>query len=247
MRSMGTKPDVTQPKTSTCEDILVVVPSKDQAFRKIYLTKSKSAWLTIEWLSEELIEYTKDQYQKLFQLRPIERGKVVIHDQETQSSRWHRSYLNTPLHNANYENRSYMYSGKDPSDDASLPELFQPYLDFSNKEKCEDEYNQVIINWYLNGNDYIAAHSDCQMHMKPNAGIALITLCEKEEDFRELQFTPKKTSLTENDFIYNRLKISALNGSIITMYGDTQNKFRHKVPKSAHINTSRISITLRKF
>jgi alkylated DNA repair dioxygenase AlkB len=244
---MLTKPNEALTKVSSQEDTLLVVPSKDQAFRKIYLTKNKSAWLTIEWLSEELIEYTRNQYQKLFQLRPIERGKVVMYDQETQSSRWHRSYLNTPLYHLDYENRSYMYSGKDPSDNVSLPELFQPYLDFSNKEKCEDEYNQVIINWYLNGNDYIAAHSDCQMNMKPNAGIAIITLCEKEEDFRELCFTPKKTGLTENDFIYNRLKISALNGSIITMYGDTQNKFRHKVPKAVHIGTSRISITLRKF
>jgi hypothetical protein len=62
-----------------------------------------------------------------------------------------------------------------------------------------------------------------------------------------LQFKPKKRCLVENDFIYNNLKISALNGSIITMHGDTQAKFRHKVPKSLHINTSRISITLRTF
>jgi|GEM_PF-5996298 len=229
------------------QEMVLIVPSKEETFRKIYLTRSKSAWITIEWLSEELIEYTRNQFQKLFELRPIERGTVILYDQETPSSRWHRSYLNTPSFNANYENRSYMYSGKDPSDDTSLPELFQPYLDFSNKEKCEDPYNQVIINWYLDGNDYIAAHSDCQMHMKPNAGISIITLCEEEKDFRELLFTPKKNGLTENDFIYNRLKISALNGSIITMYGDTQHKFRHKVPKAAHIKTSRISITLRKF
>lgn len=229
------------------QEMVLIVPSKEETFRKIYLTRSKSAWITIEWLSEELIAYTAKHYEKLFQLHPVERGKVIMYGHETQSSRWHKSYLNTPVRTEVYENRSYMYSGKDPSTDTVLPELFQPYLDFSNKNQPKNSYNQVIVNWYLNGNDFIAAHSDCQLNMKPNAGIALISLYEKEEDFRELRFTPKKNSSLENDFIYDHLSISALNGSIITMYGDTQNKFRHKVPKSAHINTSRISITLRKF
>jgi alkylated DNA repair dioxygenase AlkB len=247
MNSTLIKQDEILADVSSHENTLLIVPSKDQAFKKIYLTKNKSAWLTITWLSKELIEYTKKQYPKLLQLRPIERGKVVLYNEEIQSSRWHRSYLKTPTRSDAHQSRSYMYSGKDPYDDTSLPELFQPYLDFSNKGNPKDEYNQVIVNWYLDGNDFIAAHSDCQMNMKPNAGIAIISLCEKEEDFRELQFKPKKNCVAENDFIYRDLKISALNGSIITMYGDTQNKFRHKVPKSLHIKTSRISITLRKF
>ena len=223
------------------------VPNRNKQQQIIYLTKSKSAWITISWLSDELYEYTKNHYQLLFDLHPIERGKVVLHDIEVPSQRWHRSYLNTPMRNASHEKRSYMYSGKDAYNNSSLPDELLQYLCFINKNECDDEYNQVILNWYLNGNDFIAAHSDCEMNMKPNAGIAIVTLCEKEEDFRMLQFTPKKIDLSENDFIYSQLKIAALHGCIITMHGDTQRKFKHKVPKSLDIKTSRISLTFRKF
>jgi hypothetical protein len=83
--------------------------------------------------------------------------------------------------------------------------------------------------------------------MKPNASIAILSLYEKEENYRILQFTPKKNADIDNDFIFQKLKIAALQGCIITMYGDTQQKFRHKIPKDIAINTSRISITCRKF
>lgn len=230
------------------DTILYLIPSKDTSCQTIYLTKSKSAWITITWLSNKLIQYTQIQYQTLFDLHPIERGKVVMHDEEVQSSRWHKSYLNTPMLNANHAKKSYMYSGKNMADnDISLPSLFQPFLDFINKTERINQYNQVIVNWYLNGQDYIAAHSDCQIDMKPNAEISIITLCEQEEHFRELRFTPKKINGTENDAIYNHLRIATIHGSIVTMHGDTQNKFRHKVPKALDIDTSRISITCRKF
>lgn len=230
------------------DTILYVIPSKDTSYQTIYLTKSKSAWITITWLSDELINYSQNQYQSLFNLHPIERGKVVMYDEEVQSSRWHKSYLHTPMRNLIHAKKSYMYAGKNlEDDDFSLPNLFQPFLDFINKTERNDQYNQVIVNWYLNGQDYIAAHSDCQIDMKPNAEISIITLCEKEEHFRELRFTPKKINGTENDAIYNHVKIATINGSIITMHGDTQIKFRHKIPKALDIDTSRISITCRKF
>jgi alkylated DNA repair dioxygenase AlkB len=141
-----------------------------------------------------------------------------------------------------------MYAGKNFTNDSmELPILFQPYLVFINKNERNGKYNQVIVNWYLNGQDYIAAHSDCQIGMKPNAEISIITLCEQEEHLRELRFTPKKINGLENDAIYNHVKIATIHGSIITMHGDTQNKFRHKLPKALDIDTSRISITCRKF
>lgn len=230
------------------DTIVYVIPSKDTSCQTIYLTKSKSAWITITWLSDELINYSQNQYQSLFNLHPNERGKVVLHEDEVQSSRWHKSYLNTPIRKAIHAKKSYMYAGKELIDnDLSLPNLFQPFLNFINKTERIDQYNQVIVNWYLNGQDYIAAHSDCQIDMKPNAGISIITLCEKEEHFRELRFTPKKINGTENDAIYNHVKIATIHGSIITMHGDTQSKFRHKIPKALNIDTSRISITFRKF
>ena len=221
--------------------------SKDMAFRKIYLTENKSTWLTIEWLSDGLFNYVENHYQELFDLHPESRGKVILYDEEIQSSRWHRSYLKTPVRNPNNTKSSYMYSGADFYDDVSFPRQLQPFLDFLNESQDNDSFNQVIANWYANGNDYIAAHSDCRVDMKPEAEIAIIILCANEKDARELQFISKNLKDTKKNAIYKKLNIQTANGCIIKMCGDTQLKFRHKVPKAPHVSGSRISLTFRKF
>ncbi len=236
------KNEITDKKIS-CE----ILPDRNKQQQIIYLTKSKSAWICIGWISDELFHFTKNHYQQLFDLRPTERGKVILYDKEVKTNRWQTCYLQTPLYSDVHLKRSYMYSGRDFNNETSLPKLFQPYLDFINKEEKNSLYNQVIVNWYADGNDFIAAHSDCQINMLQDAGIAIITLCEDDNDARVLRFTQKNTNKNENDYIYHQLKIKTLNGCVVTMYGDTQIKFRHKVPKALHINTSRISLTFRKF
>lgn len=248
---LNTKEYFTNETITTTEEVaenyLSIFPTREKKYHKFYLTKSKSAWITIEWISDKLISSTKKQYKNLFNLRPLDRGKVIMFDKETPSQRWHKSYLKTPLRKSIHEKRSYMYSGKEFDGEATLPILFQPYLDELNKNENVDFFNQVIINWYLNGNDFIAAHSDCQLEMKPNASISILTLNENDDDFRELKFISKKTNADNDDSIYNQVKIAALDGCIITMHGDLQQKFRHKISKNLFIKTSRISMTFRKF
>ncbi len=234
------------PSTEIQGDVLWVYPFEGESFKKIYLTESKSAWITVEWLSEELIDYATTNYQELFELHPAERGKVMVLFKEVDSPRWHRSYLRTPERD-NSVMMSYMYSGKTPYKDTTLPIQFQPFLDYINEQEEGDNYNQVIANWYANGKDYTPAHSDCQVGMKPNTGIAIASLCEEEWSPRELRFTPKKLKGIPNDNLFRHVKVEMKHGSIITMYGDTQKKFRHSIIKNQAIKASRISLTFRKF
>jgi len=228
------------------EETLSVSPLKDVAFKNIYLTKNKSAWLTIEWLSEELKIYAQNHYKKLFNLHPENRGKIVMYNEEIESERWHRSYLKTPARNPDNIKSSYMYSGLNFYDDLSLPQPFQNFLDFLNELEENEKYNQVTVNWYANGNDFIAAHSDCRIGMKPASDIAIVTLCDNQCDTRELQFIAKPIKKIESNAIYKMVKIETKQGCIIKMHGDTQLKFRHKVPKSPNIVSSRISLSFRK-
>jgi alkylated DNA repair dioxygenase AlkB len=228
------------------DDTLVIIPLKNKPSEKIFLTKSQSAWITIEWLSDEMLLYSKKYYQQIFDLHPQERGKVVLWNKEITSSRWHRSYLNTPCRKPVHENKSYMYSGLTEYKDYSLPFTFLAFLDFINEKEIIDKYNQVIANWYANGYDYIAAHSDCQMDMKANASIAILSLSENELQARELIFSFKKLNGIENDSFYKNVKIALHHGSIIRMHGDTQLKFRHRIPADPLIKSSRVSLTFRK-
>ncbi|MBB6461313.1 alpha-ketoglutarate-dependent dioxygenase AlkB [Flammeovirga kamogawensis] len=226
-------------------ETLSISPSLSKKNEKIYLTKSKSSWITIEWVTDELDKYSKCNYDEMFALHPSEKGKVVMYEKEVISPRWHRSYLMIPNRDQNAK-RSFMYSGLVPHEDLSLPSKFQIYLDFLNKT-AKEKFNQVLVNWYSDGNDFIAAHSDCQFGMQKNAEISIISLYKDMYGTRNLIFTPKKTKGFVNDFLYKKVEISAKHGSIITMHGDTQLKFRHKIPKSIGLDSSRISLTFRKF
>ncbi len=64
------------------ENMLYVIPSKQETLSTIYLSESKLSWITIEWLSEELLNYSTKNYEKLFSLHPLQRGKIVMFDNE---------------------------------------------------------------------------------------------------------------------------------------------------------------------
>ncbi len=227
------------------KESLEILPSKKTEFTKVYLSKSKSSWITIEWLSKELIDYATKNYQTLFAIHPIQKGKVVLYDQEFESPRWHRSYLHQPKREQG--KTSYMYSGIEPYEELALPLPFQPFLDFLNATEETNKYNQVIVNWYANGNDYIKPHSDCQIGMATNVSIVIITLCEDETKPRELILKSKNLKNEMNDNLYSSVKIKLEHACIVTMHGDTQTKFRHGVSKALDNHTSRISLTFRKF
>jgi alkylated DNA repair dioxygenase AlkB len=228
------------------DEILYVNPSRQLEFATIYLSESKSSWITLEWLSQELLKDSTKSYQELFELHPVQRGKVIMFDAEVISSRWHRSYLHQPERDL-ARPRSYMYSGMEPFEDLSLPIPFQKLRTFLNEKENGTPYNQVIVNWYANGNDYIAPHSDCQNGMIPNTGIAILTLCEDDQFPRELRITPKNFKNEKKDPLYKHVKIQLKHGCILTMHGETQKNFRHGIPKDLQNQTSRISLTFRKF
>ncbi len=225
---------------------LYINPIKSKECSKIYLSENKSSWITIEFLSEELQNYSTHNYQTLFNLHPLQRGKVLMYNKEVESPRWHRSYLHQPEIEPNKKG-SYMYSGLEKFEDLRLPAPFQKFLTFLNEKELEFKYNQVIANWYRNGKDYIAPHSDCQKEMLANTGIAIVTLCEDEKYPRELRIIPKNLKNEKNDTLYSQVKIKLKHGCIVTMHGDTQTKFRHSIPKDFDNPTSRISLTFRKF
>jgi len=212
---------------------------KEKMTHRVNLTSDGRSFLVLDSLPENLKVYGKDQFAILFDLRPQERGKVIMRFGETESARWHKSYLETPAHDPDLK-YSYMFSGTDNANIRDpLPREFLPFFDYVNRNG--DGYNQVVVNWYENGRDYIAQHSDCEVGMKKDANIVVISL----GDERIFKLVPKKhIRIKESE--QRNFEILCGHGSIITMGGDTQKNFRHGVPKSDS-KAPRISITFRKF
>lgn len=110
-----------------------------------------------------------------------------MHEKEVEVSRFSKSYLQTPNNLKHTATRSYMYSGFDTSkNNEKLPYIFNSFYYFMKRE--DNRYNQVIVNWYRNEEDFIAPHSDCQRGMVENSKISLISLYPQHdsEQFRYL-------------------------------------------------------------
>ena len=199
-------------------------------------------------LSTELKEYGRVNFDSLFNSRPEHKGKVQVYNKnpsnpkwkEEQCHRYHKSYLKTPPFNKNV-NKSYMFSGKNCEEiEEELPEMFKPFLNFMTEQDAK--YNQVVVNWYENENDYMPSHSDWTDGMVKGHKISALTLTETDED--------KKRSLvvaSKSEGVTHAIKLT--HGQILTMRDGFQELYRHEVPALSlePKKNRRISISFRQF
>jgi len=210
------------------------------------LTQNNSAWIEITHIPADLKTYGHNSFNTLFNLHPKERGKIIIENRhqhrETESPRWHASYLNTPKWDRTLES-SYMFSGLADSQvqcKVDIPSEFSPFFDYMNQI---GNYNQVVAKWYKDGYDFIAYHSDYAYGMPKHTNVAILSLYENANDYRVFSIKAKQNE-NLSDVSYERVDIKIRHGCILIMCGDTQNKFRHGIPKM-DTNSKRVSLTFR--
>lgn len=185
---------------------------------------SESSFLLILKLPEEV---TPD-FRELWELHPREKGKVLIYGKYRETPRWHTSYL-----------QNYNFSGQTLSPTTSLPQSIKKILDFVNLSE-EVKYNQVLVNWYLDGSHYIGSHSDDERQLVNNSNIFSLSLGST----RKFRMRDKKTREIVKD-------LNLSDGDIVVMGGTTQKEFKHEIVKiqgkKAPKVGKRINITFRKF
>ncbi len=238
----------------------------------IYLDESKKSYVTLSHLPENLLSYVLKNYDMLFSLHP-EKRDGVIHKKNGESSagtiaRYYKSYGNTPKYNSELHT-SYMFgdmkTATDESNESSMrepvPQEFRPVFDYFNST-CEENlpYNQMVVNWYEDGNDYIAKHADYDVGRtsdivvvninSPHINSPHINSPNTEDVLRKFVLSVKSQNTCESsdyDVVVPQLEIPLTQGLVIRMGGDVQKKFRHGVPKNSEVKTSRISFTLRRY
>ena len=238
--------------SNTSNRILNYDPINDTNDEKIiYLNTSKTSYLKIKYLPDNLKNYATENFNEMFDLHPETKHKIIMFLKEVEVHRWQQSYLNTPQYKIDtLKKQSYMYSGFDTSNNhIELPYHFQLYYDYM--KTMDNKFNQVIANWYQDNNDYISHHSDCEIGMIPNAEIAIISLYEKTIDdstnYRIFSLIPNNKKINYLDYEYDRINVVARHGTIITMCGNTQKEFKHGIEKTNRNVSRRISISFRQF
>ena len=106
------------------------------------------------------------------------------------------------------------------------------------KEKIEDlsnsHFNSVLLNYYRDGNDSVAWHSDDERQLGEQPKIASFSLGET----RKFMIKKKKKP-------GSHLEIFLRAGDLLFMYGGFQKNWVHALPKSKLIKTPRINLTFR--
>ncbi|GLU51453.1 alpha-ketoglutarate-dependent dioxygenase AlkB family protein [Dyadobacter frigoris] len=129
-------------------------------------------------------------------------------------------------------NKSYQFSGTrfDP-----VPWTLALY---NLKEKIQKvtglPFNSVLLNFYRDGNDSVAWHSDNEKELGINPHIASVSIGQA----RQFEFRHK----TDHSRKYG---LSLENGSLLIMKGDLQHNWEHRIPKSKKLNNERINLTFR--
>ncbi len=205
----------------------------------------RNSWLEIQSLPDDLAQYARTNFEKLFNARPEQKAQVLVHTRQDEPAwriencqRWMKSYLQTPaMAPENPEQKSYMFSGKpdDVDSNGPLPDEFQPFYDFM--REIDPQFNQVVINWY-DPADLIPPHHDCELGMVDNHKIAVLSLNPNDSPARDLLIESRDGSQPHRTFV------PLVHGSIINMCGDIQKHFRHSIGQG---NTKRISVSFRQF
>jgi alkylated DNA repair dioxygenase AlkB len=210
------------------------------------LTLAKNSWLKLSDLPAELSDDLRVKFAHLFALHPDERGVVVMSNngerrQDYTCKRWFQSYLNTPKWNPEL-GASYMFSGMNPKEQFELPAEFRRVLDWLNSQSVVP-YNQLVVNWYADGSDFIPFHSDYEYNATPRTGVVVVNLTQNDSILRKFILKPKPNAEEQ----IQRIEIDLSHGRVIEMHGDTQKCYRHGVPQVMGDPGPRISLTFRAF
>lgn len=131
-----------------------------------------------------------------------------------------------------YGDKRYGYSGLQL---APLP--WTPTLDAIRERisaYCGLAFNSVLINYYRNGNDSVAWHSDDERELGPDPHIASLSLgATRRFEMKHRQHKAQKTHILLE------------NGSLLVMGSGVQKYWIHQLPKDPHVSDARLNLTFR--
>ena len=130
------------------------------------------------------------------------------------------------------KSKGYKYSNK-MMESKPLTQSNHELLDIVNNE-FGTQFNGILVNKYMDGNDYISAHSDDE------TGIDLIGVISISYGAERIFRIRKKDT---KHIVYDELTTHC---SILHMGGNFQKLYTHEIPIQKKIKEPRISFTFRK-
>jgi alkylated DNA repair dioxygenase AlkB len=168
----------------------------------------------------------KNIMQALWDLHPANKTVLRMFGKQTTISRYSENY-----------GAKYMYSGVirdgNPLPDGEVGVFLKQVMDWVNSDSNAN-MNQMLINWYPDGESYIGWHSDDIRYVVKDSPIYSISL-GASRNF-QIQSKTKESSLID---------IPVEHGDVLVMGGKMQQYYKHQVPKKSGSRDWRISLTFR--
>ena len=165
-------------------------------------------------------------FEELWNMHPKEKGLVKIYGKEFPTPRWHQSF-----------GKSYYFSGVNHKAQLIENGYLLKILNWVQIHSGKKEYNQILMNWYEDGNQYIGLHSDDERQLEEGFSIYSFSFGQS----RDFLVKAKDKSFDKT--------IQMPDGSLIIMEGSMQKYYYHGVPKRSikKCPGRRINITVRVF
>lgn len=182
------------------------------------------SWMNCRVVPDE-VHVDEKIFQHLLSLKPTERATVKIYGKEQVIPRWQR------LFGPDYQFAGKLHKGEP---------FTSPYLKKLLEWVCNDSdlpYTQCIMNWYMDGTEYLGAHSDNEAQLVAGTPVYSFSFGST----RDFVVTKKK------DASAPVVVIPMHDNTLIIMGGEMQQHYKHEVPKRLKVKEPRINITFRVF
>jgi alkylated DNA repair dioxygenase AlkB len=130
--------------------------------------------------------------------------------------------------------KSYAYSGIRMDPNPWIDELLE--IKKAIEPIAGTRFNSVLINYYRDGRDRVAWHSDDEKELGQNPVIGSVSLGA------ERRFKLRHKNYRKNG---HQTEIMLVHGSLLVMKGPTQHFWKHEVPRTARSVGKRINLTFR--
>lgn len=113
----------------------------------------------------------------------------------------------------------------------------------------KSEFNGILVNYYQDGTNYIAKHSDNEVELSSTCGVVAISFGATRK-FRIRNKKRMKITVNGKETMFDKVdsivhNINMRDGDIIQMSGEFQQEFLHEIPKELKVKEPRISLTFR--
>ncbi len=190
---------------------------------------SKNSYVTRRKLEVECLQ---EEFDELLRLRPATQDKIKIFNRVCDVPRYQKLFGKS----------SYSFSGLTLLPETNIPLLVQRCIDYMKSHYPPAErWTGALVNWYMDGGQYIGPHSDDERDLVPGSPIASFSFGAT----RTFRITVKDQFKSQVDVRKHDFEVK--HGTVIVMHGDMQKEFKHQIPCKKKETGVRISVTIRAF